>query len=105
MRQRQSVMQFCSGQLIQFYSGVDTDGGVHALFVISGRVDATGNASGCTAVQEDFEKQVRNNNIIFRIPTPVFGAGLIEMIQDRALVANLNANSATKSNLGISGRL
>jgi hypothetical protein len=36
------------------------DGGVHALFVISGRVDSTGNASGCTAVQEDFEKQVAN---------------------------------------------
>src|SRR5262245_56882606 len=58
------------------------DGGVHALFVISGRVDDTGNASGCAIKQEDFEKQVLNRNIIFRIPTPVFGAGLIEMIED-----------------------
>ena len=81
------------------------DGGVHALFVISGRVDSTGNASGCNAVQEDFEKQVRDRNIIFRIPTPVFGAGLIEMIKDNTLVANLNANSSTKQFLGISGRL
>ena len=81
------------------------DGGVHALFVISGRVDSTGNASGCDAVQEDFEKQVRNKNIIFRIPTPVFGAGLIEMIKDTTLVTNLAANAQAKSQLGISGRL
>ena len=81
------------------------DGGVHALFVISGRVDSTGNASGCNAVQEDFEKQVLNKNIIFRIPTPVFGAGLIESIKDSTLVANLAAFSTTKAQLGISGRL
>ena len=81
------------------------DGGVHALFVISGRNDGTGNATGCTAVQEDFEKQVRDRNIIFRIPTPVFGAGLIEMVKDSALVANLAANAQAKSQLGISGRL
>ena len=78
---------------------------MHALFVISGRVDSTGNASGCNAVQEDFEKQVRDRNIIFRIPTPVFGAGLIEMIKDSTLVANLAANTSSKSQLGISGRL
>jgi CxxC motif-containing protein (DUF1111 family) len=81
------------------------DGGVHALFVISGRVDSTGNASGCNAVQEDFEKQVRDHNIIFRIPTPVFGAGLIESIKDSTLVANLNSNTSAKQFLGISGRL
>ena len=81
------------------------DGGVHALFVISGRVDSTGNASGCNAVQENFEQQVTNNNIIFRIPTPVFGAGLIEMIKDSTLATNLAANANTKSQLGISGRL
>jgi CxxC motif-containing protein (DUF1111 family) len=81
------------------------DGGVHALFVISGRVDDTGNASTCTAKQEDFEKQVLNKNIIFRIPTPVFGAGLIESIEDGTLVANLGSNSFQKSQLGISGRL
>jgi CxxC motif-containing protein (DUF1111 family) len=81
------------------------DGGVHALFVISGRKDTTGDARGCTAVQEDFEKQVANRNIIFRIPTPVFGAGLIEMINDATLAANLAANSFTKSNFGIKGRL
>ena len=80
------------------------DGGVHALFVISGRVDTTGNASGCRIKQDDFEREVGNNNVIFRIPTPVFGAGLIEAIPDRTILANMNANSATKKSLGISGR-
>src|SRR5262245_33751562 len=52
------------------------DGGVHALFVVSGRNDETGDASGCNIVQENFQQQVNNNNIIFRIATPVFGLGL-----------------------------
>ena len=43
--------------------------------MISGRVDGTGNASGCNIAQEDFATQVARNNVIFRIPTPVFGAG------------------------------
>ena len=77
------------------------DGGVHALFVISGHPDA----AGCNIKQEDFETQVRNRNIIFRIPSPVFGAGLIESITDSTLVANLSSNASTKSAFGISGRV
>ena len=76
------------------------DGGVHDLFVIRGHPDA----AGCNIVQEDFEKQVRNGNIIFRIPSPVFGAGLIEAIPDTAIVANLKANESKAAALGISGR-
>ncbi|HEY7138909.1 MAG TPA: di-heme oxidoredictase family protein [Methylomirabilota bacterium] len=76
------------------------DGGVHALFVITGHPDA----AGCGIAQEDFELQVRNRNIIFRIPTPVFGAGLIEQIPDSAIVANVQAQSSQKSALGIRGR-
>ena len=76
------------------------DGGVHDLFVIRGHPDA----AGCNIVQEDFEKQVRNGNIIFRIPSPVFGAGLIEAIPDAAIVANLKANESKARALGISGR-
>ena len=56
------------------------DGGVHGLFVISRRNDGTGSASGCNIVQENFAAEVANNNMIFRIPTPVFGIGLIEQI-------------------------
>ncbi len=77
------------------------DGGVHALFVISGRRDESGDASACTAVQEDFETQVLGRNIAFRIPTPTFGGGLIEMIPDATIRANLAANSSQKVSLGI----
>ena len=80
------------------------DGGVHSLFVISGRVDDSGNAAGCTAVQEDFEKQVAFNNIIFRIPTPTFGVGLIEQIPDQTIINNMNTNASTKLLFGIFGR-
>jgi CxxC motif-containing protein (DUF1111 family) len=80
------------------------DGGVHALFVVSGRVDSSGNASGCTIRQEDFAAQARAGNLIFRIPTPVFGAGLIEQIPDGAIVANQAANTSRKGTLGIRGR-
>jgi len=80
------------------------DGGVHALFVISGRVDETGNASSCTIQQEDFGAQVARHNVIFRIPTPTFGLGLVEAIPDAAIVANQATNSATKTTLGILGQ-
>jgi len=79
------------------------DGGVHALFVISGRVDDSGNASGCNINQEDFETQVNNRNIIFRIPTPIFGMGLMESIDDQTILANLAANAAVKIQFGIFG--
>ena len=37
-------------------------------------------------------------------PTPTFGAGLIEMIPDSAILANRDTDSAAKSALGIRGR-
>jgi CxxC motif-containing protein (DUF1111 family) len=75
------------------------DGGVHPLFTISGRPGA----ESCTLTQPDFASEVANRNVIFRIPTPVFGAGLIEMIPDSALLANQAANATAKSTLGIRG--
>src|SRR5205814_643775 len=41
---------------------------------------------------------------IFRIPTPLFGAGLIEQIPDRVILANQAANTASKRQFGIRGR-
>jgi CxxC motif-containing protein (DUF1111 family) len=76
------------------------DGGVHALFTITGRAGAT----GCNLAQPNFDKELLANNIIFRIPTPVFGAGLMEQISDTDIVANQRANSAAKQALGIFGR-
>src|SRR3989441_2170870 len=76
------------------------DGGVHDLFTITGRTGAT----GCTLAQPDFATQLANNNVIVRIPTPVFGAGLIEQIPDSAILANMSSNGSQKSALGIKGR-
>ncbi len=82
------------------------DGEVHNLFVITGRADAV----GCNIAQPDFlpagnpiTAKGGNPNIIFRIPTPVFGAGLIESIPDSAILANMKANATVKSAMGIYG--
>ena len=76
------------------------DGGVHALFTVTG----WSGAEGCTILQPDFDQHIANRNLSFRIPTPVFGAGLIEQIPDTAIVANQNAGAAQKRALGIRGR-
>ena len=76
------------------------DGGVAALFTITGRAGA----AGCHIAQPDFATQVANRNVIFRIPTPVFGAGLIEQVEDREIKGNQSANASQKSQLGIRGR-
>ena len=47
------------------------DGGVHGLFVITGRSDAP----GCNIAQPDFAAELARNNVVFRIPTPFFGLG------------------------------
>jgi CxxC motif-containing protein (DUF1111 family) len=89
----------------QYLPNGQRDGGVHSLFVISGRVDASGSAARCTAVQEDFATQSRRGNVSLRIPTPTYGLGLVENIPDTALTANLAANAQQKAALGISGHL
>jgi len=76
------------------------DGGVHALFTIARRNDAP----GCSLLQPDFRTAVARQNVVFRIPTPLFGAGLIEAIDDDTILANMQAHSATKQSLGIRGR-
>jgi CxxC motif-containing protein (DUF1111 family) len=75
------------------------DGGVHDLFTIAGRSDAP----GCTMAQPDFAQMEKLGNLIFRIPSPLFGAGLIENIPEATLYANQAANAALKQSLGISG--
>jgi CxxC motif-containing protein (DUF1111 family) len=74
-----------------------SDSGVHDLFTIAGRSDAP----GCSMAQPDFAAEAANGNLSFRIPTPVFGAGLIENIADATILANLAASSSRQ--LGIAG--
>ena len=76
------------------------DGGVHALFTITGR----SGAGGCTLTQPDYDSQLAAGNVIFRIPTPTFGGGLIESIPDATIAANAMNDSGSKNSLGIRGR-
>jgi CxxC motif-containing protein (DUF1111 family) len=76
-----------------------SDGGVHGLFTIAGRHDAT----GCTIAQPNFEQELAQGNAIFRIPTPVYGTGLIEAITDSTILANKAANAVAKAAMGIAG--
>lgn len=77
------------------------DGGVHDLYTIAGRTDAP----GCNLAQPDFAAELARNNVIFRIPTPLFGLGLIENTPDATLEANLAASGTAKAALGIKGKL
>lgn len=74
------------------------NGGVEDLFTVSGRPDA----GSCTNLpQPDFAQAEAANNIIFRIPTPLFGAGLIENLDDSTLLANQAAQAGNI--FGVSG--
>jgi len=76
------------------------DGGVHDLFVITGRVDAP----GCFIKQPDFAGQLLKNNVIFRIPTPTFGTGLVENVADDDLQSDLDKTLPARATMGISGQ-
>ena len=75
------------------------DGGVHGLFTIKGRSDA----GSCQMAQPDFQRMVQENNISFRIPTPIFGLGLIESISEDTIMANQATENSENQGLGISG--
>jgi CxxC motif-containing protein (DUF1111 family) len=84
-----------------------SDGGVHALFTITGLPGA----ENCQIVQPDFSGHL--GELKFRIPTPVFGLGLIEAIEDATIlknegpkqfgingIANRNGNDGTVTRFG-----
>jgi len=73
------------------------NGGVEDLFTVSGRIDA----GSCSLQQPSFNVARVTNNIIFRIPTPTFGTGLMANIDDSTLLANHAAQANNR--LGISG--
>jgi hypothetical protein len=75
------------------------DGGVHDLFSTQGRTDAP----GCVYPQPNFAAAVAANNVIFRIPTPTFGDGLVEGVSDLTLENSFNAQASHNASLGISG--
>jgi CxxC motif-containing protein (DUF1111 family) len=73
------------------------NGGVEDLFTVSGRPDA----GSCSLAQPSFSAAEQTNNIIFRIPTPTFGTGLIENLDDSTLLNNQASN--LRNNFGIAG--
>jgi CxxC motif-containing protein (DUF1111 family) len=73
------------------------NGGVEDLFTVTGRSDA----GSCSLTQPSFAAAEAANNIIFRIPTPVFGAGLIENLDDSTLLKNQATN--LNNNFGVAG--
>jgi CxxC motif-containing protein (DUF1111 family) len=73
------------------------NGGVESLYTVSGRADA----GNCSLQQPSFALAAQANNLIFRIPTPLFGTGLVQNIDDSTLLANQAAQAG--NGLGISG--
>jgi len=73
------------------------NGGVEDLFTVSGRADA----GTCSIPQPSFAQAAATNNLIFRIPLPLFGDGLIENLDDSTLLNKRAANLA--NNFGIGG--
>ncbi len=73
------------------------NGGVETLFTVSGRSDA----GSCNISQPAFTTAQQTGNIIFRIPTPLFGSGLLENIDDSTLLANQGIQAS--NNFGIGG--
>jgi CxxC motif-containing protein (DUF1111 family) len=73
------------------------NGGVEDLFTVSGRSDA----GSCTLSQPPFKEAEEANDIIFRIPTPTFGAGLVENIDDSTFLGNQSSN--LNNNVGVEG--
>lgn len=77
------------------------NGGVEALFTVTGRLDKGTCNSTSVLPQPNFAAAVAANNIIFRIPTPIFGAGLVENLDDSILLLNQAKN--LQNNFGIAG--
>jgi CxxC motif-containing protein (DUF1111 family) len=81
------------------YPDGSPDGQVHPLFVITNRVDA----AQCDIHQPNFRREMAAGNVGLRIPTGLFGLGLVENISEDTLQAAQRAHAVGKAELGISG--
>jgi CxxC motif-containing protein (DUF1111 family) len=77
------------------------NGGVEDLYTIAGRIDAPAACNSNVITQPSFTLAVNTNNVIFRIPTPTFGTGLMENIDDSTLLTNFN--NQQNNNVGVGG--
>jgi len=73
-----------------------SDGGVHDLYTIAG---LAGTPGGCNLTQPPFASHLASSDAVFRIPTPLYGAGFIEAIQEATILASVGISKP----FGISG--
>lgn len=69
------------------------------LFTITGRSDAP----GCDIQQPNFSEAQSANNIINRIPLPMFGDGLMEIVPESQILSNQTAQCNNQATTGICG--
>jgi CxxC motif-containing protein (DUF1111 family) len=72
-------------------------GEVEDLFTVTGRADA----GSCRLSQPNYDAAQAANDLVFRIPIPLFGDGLIENLDDSTLMKNQVEN--LNNNFGIAG--
>ena len=77
------------------------NGGVETIFTIAGRADLAAGKTCAGLPQPGFAQAAAANNLIFRIPTPVFGSGLMANIDDSTLLNNQAAQAGNA--FGIAG--
>jgi CxxC motif-containing protein (DUF1111 family) len=75
-----------------------TDGALYPFYSIATRSD-NADLVHCTIQQPDWTTNLATNNVVFRIPLPMFGDGLIENVPDASLIAAQNVSRNTS--LGI----
>ena len=92
-----------TGQILRDENGDPIpDGGVHQLWIVKGtQGDPT--IANCALTQPNFAQQVQQDNVAFRIATPMFGLGLIDSIQDREILARHAATASERAAVGIAG--
>jgi hypothetical protein len=104
------ITQFGPIREVRFVKKPDgtPDGGVHQLFTVVGRSDVfpAGQLNTCNDTilpPTDFEGELKIGNLRFRIPTPLFGLGMLDGIQDREILGRHSATAALRKELGILG--
>lgn len=75
------------------------DNQVHQIFTITGRLDA----GACDLSQPNFTEASSMMDLSFRDPLPLFGDGLIEIIQESDILANQMTQCAAEGTTGICG--
>ena len=86
----------------KFHPDGSRDGGVHQIWTVTG-INNDPTIPHCNIVQPDFATELAKGNLSFRIPTQMFGIGLMESIQDREIMAHHDATAERSTALGITG--